>query len=340
VDYKTKIQELKTYIKKATNIVIIPHHNPDGDAIGASLALKLIFQKTNKKAVVISPSKYPEFLHWLPDNDNVLIYPYKKNTIIKLIEKSDLIFYIDFNSLKRLESFEKDFLSINNNAKKILIDHHPNPQKIADLSFSDTSVSSTSELTYKILEDTELNTYINTNIAECLFTGIITDTGLLNYNSSNPQTFNIVSKLLEFNIDKQKIIDNVYNNFSENRMRLMGYCLNNKMQVLTKYNSAFIYLTIEELTKYKFKSGDAEGFVNLPLSIKNINFSAIFIEKTDYIKTSFRSKGNFPANVFAKKYFNGGGHLNAAGGKCFLNLDETIKKFKNSLIEFYANNFK
>ena len=340
MNFKEKIKEFKTAVETSSNIVLIPHHNPDGDAIGASLALKLLLQNIGKKAVVVSPSKYPKFLQWLPDNDNVMIYPYKKKSIIKVIQQVDLIFYIDFNSLKRLESFEKDYIEINTKAKKILIDHHPEPQEIADIYFSDITVSSTSELTFKIIEGANFTKYLNTNISECLFTGIITDTGLLNYNSSNPQTFEVVSKLLAYNIDKQKIIDNIYNNFSANRMRLMGYCLNKKMEVLEKYNSAYIWLTDKELKKYKFQSGDAEGFVNLPLSIEGIFFSAIFIEKEGYIKTSFRSKGDFPANIFAKKYFNGGGHLNAAGGKCFLKLDESINKFKNSLKEFYKNEFK
>ncbi len=341
MSYNNKIQELKNVVTNSKNIVIIPHHNPDGDAIGAALSLKILFERMKKNSNVVSPSKYPEFLQWLPDNDNVLIYPYKKNTIIKTLENADLIFYVDFNSLKRLEeSFETEFLKINRKAKTVLIDHHPDSQGIADVCFSDTSVSSTSELVYKIIEDANLQNFVNTQIAECLFTGIITDTGLLNYNSSKPQTFEIVSKLLAYNIDKQKIIDNIYNNFSANRMRLMGYCLNEKMEIFEKYNSALIWLNVDELQKYNFKAGDAEGFVNLPLSIKNINFSAIFIEKKDFIKASFRSKGDFPANIFAKKYFNGGGHLNAAGGKCFLSLSESIEKFRNSLIEFYANNFK
>ena len=340
MSYNKKIQEFKNAIINANDIVIIPHHNPDGDAIGAALGLQILLKKMHKKAIVVSPSKYPEFLQWLPDNNNVLIYPYKKNTIIQTVTNADLIFYVDFNSFKRLENFEESFLKINRKAKTILIDHHPEPLGIADICFSDTTVSSTSELVYKIIEDADFTEFVNTNIAECLFTGIITDTGLLNYNSSNPQTFEIVSKLLTYKIDKQNIIDNVYNNFSANRMRLMGYCLNEKMEVLENYNSAVIWLNTDELQKYDFKAGDTEGFVNLPLSIKNIDFSAIFIEKKDFIKTSFRSKGSFPANDFAKKYFNGGGHLNAAGGKCFLSLSESIEKFKKSLIEFYENNFK
>lgn len=339
MNYNNKIKELTQVIEKSNNIVIFPHHNPDGDAIGAALGLNLLLKNMGKNSQVISPSKYPKFLHWLPGNEKVLIYPYKKNTIIKAIENADVIFYVDFNSLKRFESFENIYTKIEKKAKIVLIDHHPNPEKITDINFSDTSVSSTSELIFKVILDSNFISFVDKNIAESLFTGIVTDTGLLNYNSSNSQTFEIVSKLLSYNIDKQKVIDNIYNNFSEKRMRLMGYCLNDKMQVFSKFNSALITLTKEDLIKYEFQSGDTEGFVNMPLSIQNINFSAFFIEKEGYIKASFRSKGNFPANKFAKKYFNGGGHLNAAGGKCLLSLEQTIIKFNESIKEFYKNDF-
>jgi bifunctional oligoribonuclease and PAP phosphatase NrnA len=201
---------------------------------------------------------------------------------------------------------------------------------------SDISVSSASELVTEVIWAIDEASNFDKTMAVCLFTGIMTDTGCFNFNSSQPATFTMVSKLLNYNIDKDTIVRNVYDNFSAWRMRLLGYCLNEKMVVLPEYKTAYIWITIEEMKKYNFSHGDSEGFVNYPLSINGINFSAFFMEKEDRIKISFRSRGGFNVNHFSRKHFNGGGHKNASGGFSFISMDKTLERF-NRIIPDYLN---
>ena len=319
------------FILNAKNIIIIPHNNPDGDAVGSALALKLLFNMIGKNSEVIAPSDFPESLKWMPEANNVILYNRNKNKAVKAIKLADLIFYVDFNAINRIEKMAKEFTDIK--ANTILIDHHPDAKKFTDILISDTNSSSTSELIFEFIESIGKIDIIDKDIANCILTGIFTDTGILNYNSSNPQTFNIVSKLLDIGAEKNRIIDSVYNNFSSNRMKFMGYCLNNKMKVFPEFGAAYISITKEELTQFEYQPGDIEGFVNLPLSIKGIVFTGIFVEKSGFTKVSFRSEGNYPANSIAKRHYNGGGHLNAAGGKYFGTLEESIAKFEEIIAE-------
>lgn len=227
----------------------------------------------------------------------------------------------------------ENFLN-NLSTTKILIDHHPDPENFADVIISSTDVSSTSELLYKFLTSLKEASHINKDIAECLYTGIMTDTGSFSYNSSSPDTYYIVSKLIEEGIDKDKIYWKVYDNYSIDRMRLLGYCLNQKLKVFPEYAAAYISITKAELEKYNYEPGDSEGFVNYPLSIKGIVFSVIFIEHEEHIKISFRSKGKFYANHFAMKHFNGGGHRNAAGGYSEKSLNETLRIFEQKIQDY------
>ena len=326
---KTDIVKLKGLIEGKKNIAILTHVNPDGDAIGSSLGLFNFLIALGHKVTAITPNEYPEFLQWLPGNENVIRYSKHKSKSDKILKSADLIFTLDFNHLNRIDKLQSVFSELH--AKKIMIDHHPNPEVFADLSFSETTVSSTAELIYLIIKELKLEKNINKNAASCFYTGIMTDTGCFNYNCSNPSTFKTASELIETGIEIDKISNLVYDNYSASRMQLMGYSLNEKMIIYREFNTAIIALTQKELGEYKFKAGDTEGFVNLPLSIMGILFSIFIIEKKDHVKLSFRSKGNFSVNQFAVDHFEGGGHINAAGGQSNLGLNETIIKIEKLL---------
>lgn len=327
---KEELNDLLAHPSK--NIVIITHINPDGDAMGSSLALFHLLKNAGHNPCVVTPNPYPEFLQWLPGNDEVLISVKNFTTIAGKIEEAQIIFGIDFNDLGRIKKLGE--IVMNSQAFKVIIDHHPSPEPCADCIITDIDVSSTAELLLNFFENNNLQKFINKDIAVCIFTGIMSDTGCFSYNSSGRDTYLAVAKLLDYGFDKDEIYYKLYDNFSVERMRLLGYSLNEKMEVFPEYNTAMISLTQEELRKYNFHPGDSENFVNYPLSIKNIRFSALFIEKKDHVKASFRSKGNFAVNEFSKKHFNGGGHLNAAGGESFMPMDETLRLFRELLPKY------
>lgn len=313
-------------------IAIIIHVNPDGDAMGSSMGLNIVLKDIGHETAVIAPNIYPEFLHWLPGNKNVMVYPADKAIAAKKISEAEIIFIIDFNDYRRVKQFKN--LLENSQAYKVIIDHHPDPVSQANLNITDVSVSSTAELVYQFIKDLEFQRFINKDVATCLFTGIMTDTGCFSYNSSRKETYLVISELLDYGINKDEIYYKLYDNFTANRMRLLGYALNEKIEVLPEYKTALISLNKEELVKYKFQTGDSENFVNYPLSIKGIYFSALFIERENYVKISFRSKGEFAVNEFAKKHFCGGGHLNAAGGESYTTLDKTLQTFRDLLPDY------
>jgi phosphoesterase RecJ-like protein len=329
------IAKAEALLHESEKIAIIPHSGPDGDAIGSSLALYQYLKKKGKMPKIVSPSAYPVFLNWLPKNSEVMIYTNGKKAAEEYLKSSDLVFIVDHNSFKRSGDLEKILQDLP--AKKIMIDHHPEPEQIVDVMFSDTSMCATCELMYEFIEALGDENLIDTHIAECLYTGIVTDTGGLSYNSSNPRTYQIVGDLLARGIDKSKIHSNVYDNFSTDRMKLLGHCLDRGLEVLPEFQTAIITLTKEDLLKFNYKDGDTEGFVNYPLSIQGMLVSVIFIEKEDMVKISFRSKGNVPINAVAAEYFNGGGHMNAAGGRTTDQLKDAIAKFKEVLPAFYKS---
>lgn len=326
---KEKLDKLKEVIDRASAIFLTTHLNADGDAIGSTLALGLLLKKAGKEVKIMTPNDFPEFLQWLPGQDLISVFLKDPKTTINWANKADVIFAVDYNESGRLQKAEKYFLE--SNAFKVMIDHHPDPAVFVDLTVSVTNLGSTAELIYYLIRDLKFQNLIDQDIATCLFTGIMTDTGCFSFNSSYSGVFTAVAELLEYGLDKDSIYRNVYDNYSESRMRLMGYCLNEKMVVLPEYNTAYISLTEKELKSFKHIPGDTEGFVNLPFSIKGIRFTAIFLEKKEYIKISFRSRGNFDVNDFSAKYFNGGGHLNAAGGEWKQSLENTIKRFVSLL---------
>lgn len=322
---------IKNVLKGAKRVSIIPHENPDGDAIGSALGLGQVLKNIGFEVQVMPVNDYPGFLKWFSSDVPVVVYEKDKKAVKEFLFSSDVLFCVDFNEEKRAGHLEKMIHRFDKT--KILIDHHPQPTAFCHLTVSETTYSSTAELVYDVLGKLDFTESINRQAAEALFTGILTDTGGFSHNTSQ-NTFKVVSELLNYEIDTDYIQSAVFHNFSADRMKLLGYCLNEKMLVFPEYRAAVIGLTMEELDRYNFIPGDSEGFVNYPLSINNIVFSALFIEKEGYVKASFRSKGDFPANEFSRDHFNGGGHLNAAGGESELNFQETMEKFTQLLPQY------
>ncbi len=323
---KEDIYNLKQLLSSPKKIVIVPHKNPDGDAIGSTLGLYHYLKKGHHHAIVIAPNDYPEFLKWMPAEDNVLKYDSNTEKAKALIENADIIFTLDFNALNRIGDMEIPVT--NSKAIKIMIDHHQQPDDYATFMYSDIRMSSTSEMIYNFIEMLGDVNKIDPNIASCLYTGIMTDTGSFKYSCTTTQTHNIIGILIEKGANNTQIHNNVYDTFTYNQMQLLGCALKN-LKVLPEYKTAYITLSQEELNQFNFKKGDTEGFVNYGLALVGIVFSAIFIEnhQEKIIKISFRSKGTFSVNEFARVHFEGGGHTNAAGGKSELSLNETVDKF-------------
>ncbi len=327
-----EIQEIRQLLTVNSKIVITSHHNPDGDAIGSVLGLYYILKEFGVESNLILPNDIPEFLSWLPGSQNVIRYSKEKSKATELLQNAEVIFALDYNGPSRLEALAKTFED--SSAIKILIDHHPNPEKAFTYYISDVKSSSTAELIFEFAKSLGGEKLINYNSAVNIFTGIMTDTGSFSYGCSNPRTFEIVAELIKKGVVVEEVQQHVYNNFSEGRMRLLGHSLVSKMKVFPEHRAAYISLTRDELNSFKYTIGDTEGLVNYPLSIKNVVFSALFVENTNHIKVSLRSRGKFPANKISELFFNGGGHLNAAGGKSFKSMEETEKDFVE-IIEKY-----
>ena len=325
---------VKGWIESAKKVAVLTHTNPDGDAIGSSLALALALGKKGIDAQGVIPDGLPDFLRCLPGIERSTTFAYKRDRAIEIIEGADLIFCLDFNDPKRVNGIE-EFLH-KSSAKKILIDHHQEPLQFTDVAISETGRGSVGEMIYLFVKEIFEDEVIDKDIATCLYVAIMTDTGNFSYASSYPEIFHIVGDLMNYDIEKDRIYSSVYDAFSEDRMRLQGYCMQEKMVVLPQYHTAYISLTDAELKKFKHRKGDTEGFVNIPFSVKGIKFTALFVEKKDRIKASFRSRGMFPVNLVASEHYHGGGHINAAGGDSFLTMKETLAGFE-SLLPGYSN---
>ena len=327
---KDPFPKFKALLKNAQHIVIVTHFNPDGDAMGSSLALYNYLVKTGKSVTVITPNDYPEFLHWLPGNKKVVEYSNYPKKAATLVTKSDLIFTLDFNNYSRLEGLGE--LLKNSTARKILIDHHQQPDTYATLMYHDVKAGSTCELVYEFIVGLGGKKLIDKNIASCLYTGIMTDTGSFRFDSVTSATHVILAHLLETGVVPNDIHSAIYDTYSENRVRLLGYCLSEKMVVIPEMQTAYISLTEKELNRFQHKKGDTEGIVNYPFTIRGIKLCVFFSEGDGKIKISFRSKGSFDVNQLARKHFNGGGHINAAGGRgSSSDMDTTIKEFLSLL---------
>ena len=328
------ISKLKNLLTNPKQIVITTHRGPDGDAMGSSLAMFHLLKQFGHNVSVITPNHYASFLHWMPGNQDVLVFEGNEDEAQRITNDADLIFFMDFGDLSRISDFAEIVSSAN--ATKILIDHHQDPDmRIADIIFSDTQSCSTAQIVYEIIDSMELSNHINKSIAECLYVGIMTDTGSFKYSSTTAKTHQIIAELIGVGIENAKIHELIYDNSSANRMRLLGYCLNEKLLLYPENNSAIISLTAKELDRFEFQKGDTEGFVNYALAIKGIRFATFIVEKEGVVKLSLRSKGDFKVNEIANKYFNGGGHINASGGVSQVSVDGTIK-----VIEEIINNYK
>jgi bifunctional oligoribonuclease and PAP phosphatase NrnA len=331
-DLSKYTKELSDLFSTSNNILLISHINPDGDAIGSQLALYHFLTGRGKKVKMITPNYLQEFLKWMTGADQIEVFIRDRKRCRKIIEQADLIVLLDFNHSNRLGEAEEHVKA--SAAKKILIDHHLDPEYFTDILVSDSTRCATAEIVHDLVcsinggYPPESRPY-----AEALYVGIITDTGNFEHGNYTADTFRTVADLLESGIEKARILDLIYNNFSYDRMRLQGFALNSRMVVLPEYKSAYISLSKEDLKNYNHVKGDTEGFVNMPLSIKGVHFSTMFIEKDGFIKLSFRSKGSFPSNEFASLYFSGGGHLNASGGEYYDTLDNTIAYFLKMLRE-------
>lgn len=335
--FKNQIEILEDKISKSKKVKILPHYNPDGDAIGSALALFIILKKMGKDVEVISPSQFPGFLNFLPFANKINVIGKRREIDDNMFADVDLLIGVDFNSLGRLDRLKLAFE--NSSAYKIVIDHHPDPEQFSDLLISDTTRSSAAELIYDLIIATNLKNEFDKDVATNLYVGIMTDTGSFSYNSSSPKTFEIVGKLLEAGVEKDKVFDEVYNSFSFDRMRFKGHVMLNRMRIFPELKTGYIYITAEDRAEFNEKYGDTENFVNIPLSIEGIIFSAIFIERENFVKISFRSKGSFDVNKFATKHFNGGGHVNASGGESYDSIHETVKNFV-SILDNYSNELK
>jgi len=331
IDLSKYTKELSNLFLISENILLVCHINPDGDAIGSQLALFHYLRARDKNVNMIAPNNLQVFLKWMNGADQISIFIKERNKCRKLIEDSDLIVMLDFNQPGRLGEAEKFVMA--SKSVKVIIDHHLDPVNFADLIISDSSKCSTSELVHELICNISKSQFISRPYAEALYVGIITDTGNFEHGAYTSRTFRIVADLLDSGLEKEKILNQIYNNFSSERLRLQGFALNKRMVVLPEFKTAYIFLTKDDLREYSYVKGDTEGFVNMPLSIKGIHFAALFIEKENFIKLSFRSKGNFPTNEFAAKYFAGGGHLNASGGEYSDTLVNTIEHFLKALKE-------
>lgn len=331
-----KLQELKQLLESPKKIVIIPHRNPDGDAMGSTLALSLYLNLKGHTSRVVAPNGYPDFLSWLPHNDSVFLFDSHNRQSKEAIEAADLVFTLDFNHLSRvgsdmqntLESCGKTF---------VMIDHHQQPDTYAKFTYSDTTMSSTCEMVYHFIDMLGDANLITKEIATCLYTGIMTDTGSFRFKSTTAATHKVAAQLIEAGAENQIIHQNIYDTYTPSRLKLLGIALKN-MVVLEEFNTAYISLSQEELDTNNFQKGDTEGFVNYCLTLLNVKLAAIFIEKTsdNIVKMSLRSKGDFSVNDMARTHFEGGGHTNAAGGKSDLSLKDTIAKFISILPDYKA----
>ncbi|MBP3474320.1 MAG: DHH family phosphoesterase [Alistipes sp.] len=317
----------------AQRMVILSHTNPDGDAVGSSIAWAEALRREGHDVVCIVPNKYPYYLDWMTGIGDVVIHRTESDRAAAAVAEADVIFCLDFHSLSRLDQLS-EVIAANTSAKRVLIDHHLNPTESFDIMFSHPEASSTCFLVYKLLEALWGAEYVTASQAEVLYVGMMTDTGNFSFSSLTPELYQSLAVLSATGINIPQIYNNVYNSFTEGRARLFGYAINRKMKMLRKGTVAYMSLTEEEMRRFWFQQGDSEGFVNYPLSIKKMRMSAIFIEHKDFIRVSLRSRGAVDVNLFAARYFEGGGHHNAAGGKSYVSMAETIARFEAAVEEF------
>jgi len=329
---KAQIEQLKSELKQSSKLLISTHRNPDGDAMGSSLALYQVLRKLGKDVKVILPDDFPSFYAWMPFSDDCLVYEHQSKEILEQVANAELIFSLDYNAFHRTTEGLSQALA-KANASKVLVDHHREPDQF-DLMFWSIEASSTSELIYDLIVDMGWKEHMDISIAECLYTGIVTDTGSFRFSSTSAHTMNIAAELMALGLDSGKVQSQIYDNNSENRLRLMGYALSEKMVINEKESFAYISLSAEELARFSYQKGDTEGLVNYPLSVSSVKISVLVTQRNNEMRMSFRSKADVNVNDLARKYFNGGGHKNAAGGVSQTSMEETLIKLEKVLPEF------
>ena len=337
---ETKVKEVRELLEESERIVITCHMAPDGDAVGSSLGLLHTLANIGKEARIVTPDRIPETLKILPGARDIV--PFSKYTDFaeKLLANADLIFCLDFNALYRVDRMQDALASAP--AKKILVDHHEDPQDFADVVISHPDQSSTSVLLFRLLCRLEMFNLIDRKAATCIYTGMMTDTGNFSYNSNDPDLYTIIAELIKKGINIDDIYKRIMDTVKPNVLRMKGYALNN-MRLFPEHKAALITLSADELKQFDYERGDTEGLVNEPLAIEDVVYSVFLREDDRHIKVSTRSKGDFPVNKICEKYFNGGGHVNAAGGELYCSLDEAVQTFMRTLddaIQYQANNHK
>jgi len=321
----------KSLFNHSRRIALIVHTNPDADALGSALGFASILKQVGNHVTVISPNEYPDFLKWMKGNDEVVVFENDKEGITDLINEVELIFCLDFSDLKRIGELGKVVAVAK--GIKIMVDHHLEPEHFADFEKWSVKAGATAELIYDLAEEMGWQGYIGPDEADCLYAGIMTDTGGFKHPNTTKHIHEVVAKLIGQGANTARVAKLVYDTNTENRLRLMGFALSQRLVVMKEYNVAYIYLTLEDQKKFNVQKGDTEGLVNYALSIANITMAAFFTESKDLVKISFRSVGSYSVNEFARKYFSGGGHVNAAGGKSDLSLQDTIELFKSLVIK-------
>jgi phosphoesterase RecJ-like protein len=325
--------QIRAHIEKANHIVITTHHKPDGDAMGSTLGLWHYLKNLGKSATIITPTDYGHFLHWLPGNDQVCVYTETPEKAIQLLEQSDTIMGLDFSVLTRANEIGEWMRNNKSGRCFIQIDHHLDPEPWDDFRIWDVKASSTCELIYRFIQANDELHLLKHESAECLYVGIMTDTGSFRFGNTTPTVHRTIATLLEKGAVADLIQNRLFDNFSESRTRFLGYCLYEKLKVLPDYNTAYMAITAEELERFDVKTGDTEGLVNYALSILGVNLGVLIVDRGLVRKMSFRSIGSFPANQLAG-HFKGGGHHNASGGMSEDSLENTVEKFLNLLDSF------
>ncbi len=332
---RTELQKAQRIISKAQSVAIITHMSPDGDAMGSSLAFCHYLRTIGKDPVaVIVPNHFPDFLAWMPGADQVLIYEDNKAECDTILLSADLLICLDFNELKRIGDVAGPVAK--SGAKKIMLDHHLNPDNFPDVVMSYPDSPSTAELVFRFICSSGDFDMISLPVAQSIYTGMMTDTGNFSFNSNHVDTYNIIAELVRIGVDKDAIYNQVFNTYSADRMRLMGYCLYKKMRIFPEQHTALIALDRHELYRFNFTAGDAEGLVNLPLQIKDVYYSVFMREDKDKIKISFRSQGDRPVNEYASLFFNGGGHKNAAGGENYESVEKAVALFESTFKDYFT----
>jgi bifunctional oligoribonuclease and PAP phosphatase NrnA len=326
------IADIYPLLAQPRRVVIIMHQKPDADAMGSSLGLSLFLQRLGHQTTVISPTNWAEWLKWMPECSGVIDYEYSMDKAVAVLDQAEWVFCLDFNTLTRTRHMAPRLRKLA--ATKILIDHHQQPESpVFTYGVSNTQKSSTCEMVYDLIVASGHGDKIDVDIAACLYAGVMTDTGSFRFPGASASVHRMVAALKDTGLNHTQIHENLFDNFLESRLRFTGFVLQSRMEIFYEYNAALIAIPWKDLVRYEIKTGDTEGLVNYPLSIQGIRMAALIIDRDEEVKCSFRSKGSFDVNTFARTYFDGGGHVNAAGGRSTDTLEVTVQRFLDALKE-------